>query len=156
VYSGLKPIQPIQIVNTQVHRWASFLQKPMVAPFPLLAEHKIETVTSFSLPAPQKNWNGSIVLVTCTQKIIETVQLFFLLLSQVEVMVNRSRYSIKQKMWNGKIVSVIFLLKKCNAYIVLVTRSLKKWNIYIILVTNVKLKRSHRSRYWILQKVIDL
>jgi hypothetical protein len=29
-----------------------------------------------------------------------------------------------------------------------------KWNIYIVLVTNLKLKRSHHSRYWILKKVI--
>jgi hypothetical protein len=50
------------------HRWASFPQKATVTLFPFLAQNKIETVTSFSLPAPQKNLNGSIVLVMCNKK----------------------------------------------------------------------------------------
>jgi hypothetical protein len=46
------------------------------------------------------------------KKIIETDQSFFLLLSLEIVTVNRSRYGIELKKWNGKIVSVTLLFKK--------------------------------------------
>jgi hypothetical protein len=45
-------------------------------------------------------------------KIIETYQLFFLLLSLIKGTVYRSHYGIKQKKWNGKIVSVTLIFKK--------------------------------------------
>jgi hypothetical protein len=46
------------------------------------------------------------------KKIIETDQLFFLLLPLEKVTVNRSCYGIELKKWNGKIVSITLLFKK--------------------------------------------
>jgi hypothetical protein len=61
------------------------------------------------------------------KKIIETDQLLFLLLLLEKVTVNRSRYGIElKKKWNGKIVSVTFLL------------------FYFAFL---KMERLHRSRY---------
>jgi hypothetical protein len=120
------------------HRWASFPQKPMVTSFPFLAKYKIETVTSFSLPAQKNNKS------------------FFLLQSLVKVSVNRSRYSIELNNGTVKLFPLLVFLKKERLH-----RSryyaIKKWNVYLVLVTNEKLNHLHHSRYCTLQKkVIDL
>jgi hypothetical protein len=94
---------------------------------------KIVTISSFSLPNPTKNWNSSIVPVTCPSKKLK--------------LLHRSCYLSPNKIVTGPSFSLLTLPKKCNGFIFTVTWLLKdavvpsfplqilNCNCYIVLVS---------------------